>query len=214
MKILFFTIALICTLTVSAQQPDKYTQAMYANMAKVDSAKTVREKLELSNTFERIAKAEKDKWQPYYYAAMLQILRTYEMKGNETQNIDEVLNKADNLLISAEVISPNNSEILCLQSMATSARIPVDYMTRGAQYGQQASEILKKAIKADPSNPRAYLLMGQTTFYTPEFIGGGKDKAKPLIEKSLELFETFKPSSTLDPVWGKPMAQLLLKQYN
>lgn len=212
MKTLFLSIALLFAVSLSAQQTDKYTQTMITNLAKIDSAKTTTQKQELSNTFERIAKAEKDKWQPYYYAAMLQILRTYQMKGYEVKNIDEVLNKADELLISADMISPGNSEILCMQSMAASARISVEPMTRGGSYGMQASEILKKAIAADSENPRAYLLMGQTLFYTPAFVGGGKDKAKPMIEKSLELFKTFKPASTLDPNWGESMAQGLWKK--
>ena len=211
MKTLLLTIALFCSIACLAQA-DKYTAAMTENIAKQDSAKTKDAMLELSNAFERIAKAEKDKWQPYYYAALQQTLRCYQMQGAEAAGIDPELNRADELLAYAEVISPNNSELMCLKSMITTGRMMVDYQERSATYGPKAAQQLTEAIKLNPANPRAYLLLGQNLFHTPSFYGGGKDKAKPLLEKSIELFETFEPATGLDPVWGKPMAVSLLKQ--
>lgn len=210
MRALFITIIISIALSATAQS-DKFTKAMLTNIAKLDSVKTDSEKVELSNQFERIAKAEKDKWQPYYYAAMLQILRTYQMKG---AGVDEVLDNADNLLISAEMVSPDNSELLCLKAMVLTARISVDPQRRGAEYSQKSTDILKKAAKLNPDNPRIYLLMAKNIFHTPAFWGGGKDKAKPVVQKSVELFEKFTPVSEIDPNWGKAMATSLLEQCN
>ena len=64
----------------------------------------------------------------------------------------------------------------------------------------------------NPNNPRAYVLLAQNLFYMPAMFGGGKDKAKPIVEKSVQLFETFEPATELDPAWGKSMAVSLLKQ--
>lgn len=211
MKTLLLSIAILVATTCFAQT-DKYTAAMKQNMDMLDSVKTKEEMLALSNTFERIAKAEKDKWQPYYYAALQQIVRTYHMKGSEVKNIDTELNRADELLAYAEVISPDNSELTCLKSMIATGRMMVDPQERSMIYGPKTTEILKEAIKQNPNNPRAYLLLGQNLFYTPEFFGGGKEKAKPVLEKSVELFKTFKPAGELDPDWGKEMAESLLKQ--
>lgn len=211
MKTLLISIALFCSATCFAQT-DKYIATMKENIAMQDSAKTKEDMLALSNTFERIAKAEKDKWQPYYYAALQQILRCYKMQGPEAKNIDTELNRADELIANAEVISPNNSELICLKSMIATGRMMVDYMERTAIYGPKATALLTEAIKLNPNNPRAYLLLGQNLYYTPSTFGGGKDKAKPVLEKSVQLYETFEPATELDPIWGKAMAASLLKQ--
>ncbi len=211
MKTLLVTIALFVSAACFAQT-DKYTAVMKENIALQDSVKTNEDMLALSNTFERIAKAEKDKWQPYYYAALQQILRCYRMQGSEAKNIDTELNRADELLANAEAISPNNSELLCLKSMIATGRMLVDPMTLSMTYGPKAAQLLTEAIKLDPNNPRAYLLLGQNLFHTPAAFGGGKEKAKPIIEKSVQLFETFEPATELDPIWGKGTAAALLKQ--
>ena len=88
----------------------------------------------------------------------------------------------------------------------------VDYRGHTPIYGPKATELLTQAIKLHPKNPRAYLLLGQFLLYTPSTYGGGKEKAKPVIEKSVQLFETFEPAAELDPTWGKNMAASLLKQ--
>ncbi len=211
MKTLLITIALFCSAACFAQT-DKYIAVMKETIALQDSVKTKEDMLTLSNTFERIAKAEKDKWQPYYYAALQQILRCYRMQGPEAKNIDVELNRADELLANAEVLSPNNSELTCLKSMIATGRMMVDPMTLSQTYGPKASQLLTEAIKQNSNNPRAYLLLGQNLFYTPAMFGGGKEKAKPVIEKSVQLFETFEPATELDPIWGKGMAASLLKQ--
>ncbi|MDR0661469.1 MAG: tetratricopeptide repeat protein [Prevotellaceae bacterium] len=211
MKTLLITIALLCSMA-SFAQTGKYISAMKESIAMQDSVKTKEDMLSLSNMFERIAKAEKDKWQPYYYAALQQILRCYQMQGAEAKNIDVELNRADELLAHAEVISPENSELICLKSMIASGRMMVDYITRTSTYGPKAAQLLTEAIKLNPNNPRAYLLLGQNLFYTPATFGGGKDKAKPILEKSVQLFETFEPATELDPIWGKGMAMSMLKQ--
>jgi hypothetical protein len=64
-------------------------------------------------------------------------------------------------------------------------------------------------MKLDPNNPRLYYLQGMTLFNTPEQFGGGKDKAKPVFEKSVALFKTAQ-SKELYPDWGKDQAEQML----
>jgi hypothetical protein len=115
------------------------------------------------------------------------------------------LNKADSM-------KPNNSEIYALKSQVAGARISVNPMTRGQKYGTESAVLREKAKELDPTNPRPHYLEGTALFYTPAMFGGGKDKAKPAFEKSLKLFETFKPSSSLMPSWGKRSAEYFLKK--
>ena len=88
----------------------------------------------------------------------------------------------------------------------------VDPQSRWQQYGKTSSGYMAKAKELDPTNPRALLLEGQSKFYTPEAFGGGKDVAKPLFEKAIAMYGTFKPASELHPVWGKSTAIYFLAQ--
>jgi hypothetical protein len=47
-------------------------------------------------------------------------------------------------------------------------------------------------------------------FNTPAEYGGGKDKAKPVFQKSVDLFKSFKPKSDLHPKWGQKIAEDML----
>jgi hypothetical protein len=82
------------------------------------------------------------------------------------------------------------------------------------QYSPIAGEALGKAKAIEPTNPRVYYLEGQSLFGTPTQFGGGKDKAKPLFEKSLALFATYKPASALHPTWGKKQTEQMLAKCN
>jgi hypothetical protein len=80
-------------------------------------------------------------------------------------------------------------------------------------YGPQAAEALETAKKLDANNPRVYLLEGQDKYYTPEQYGGSKEEAKVLFEKSKQLFESFKPASSIHPDWGKGTVTYMLSQF-
>jgi hypothetical protein len=56
-------------------------------------------------------------------------------------------------------------------------------------------------------------LEGQDKFYTPEQFGGSKDEAKMLFEKAKQLFDSFKPGSSIHPNWGKGTVTYFLSQY-
>src|SRR5258707_15170039 len=64
-------LALLVSVAACAQS-DKYTQVMQKNITLLDSAKTIDELTGLATTFDRIGDAEKNKWLPYYYAALAQ----------------------------------------------------------------------------------------------------------------------------------------------
>jgi len=49
-------------------------------------------------------------------------------------------------------------------------------------------------------------------FNTPEQFGGGKEKAKPMLEKALSLFNAENPKP-LYPRWGKKQVEDMLAQY-
>ena len=200
MKKLFVVLSIFLLGNANAQ---KFEAAMEKGMIQFKDAKSPEEMLATSAFFERIADAEKDKWLPYYYAAQTQILAAWM---NPKSDKDKVAEKANSLILKAELISANNSEIYCLKQMTAVLQLTVDAMSRWQTYGAIASEAIAKAKEADSSNPRPYVLEGQYLMNVPEAFGGGKAVAKKILEKSLILLENFKPASPFHPNWGKEQA--------
>jgi hypothetical protein len=193
--------ALIAVTALGATaQNARYISAMEKNVAELDTTRDGAKLQNLANNFERIAGAEKSEWLPSYYAAYCYVNMTYSTKGDM---IDTYCDKAEGFIKKADSISPNNSEIYTLKAQIASARISVNPMTRGQKYGTESAELRDKAKELDKTNPRPYYLEGTAYFYTPPMFGGGKDKAKPVFEKALQMYETFKPASSIAPNWGK-----------
>lgn len=208
------TIALLLSLAIScsafSQDNKKYEDAMKRNLVMMDTAMAASTQQLLTNSFERIANAEKNKWLPYYYAAYTATRMIYVM-DDKTQ-VDAVLDKAQGFIDKADSLSPDNSEIYAVKGFVLSGRIMVNPMTRGAQYGPQSGAMLEKAIQLNPENPRPYLLKGTSAFFTPPAFGGGKDKAAVLLQTSLDKYKTFKPADAISPNWGEKRAESLLEQ--
>jgi hypothetical protein len=214
MKQLFLTImaATISTACLLAQS-EKYVTAMKKNIVELDSALTKNTMADLANNFERIATAEKTQWLPYYYAAYCQVMAAFTEQ--DKTKTDAIADKAEAFIKKAEELGGGeNSETCVIKSMIASAHMMVDPQSRWMQYGQASGANIEKAKKMDPTNPRPIYLEGQGKFYMPEAFGGGKAVAKPLFEKALSMFETYKPVADLNPVWGKLSTQYFLSQCN
>ena len=209
MKKKILSALILCFSIAAYAQSDKYVTAMKKNIAMLDSAMQKGNAREISNNFERIGDAEKSQWLPYYYAAYAQILITYTEK--DKSKVDPIADKAEELITKAEALAgKENSEIAVIKSMIATAHMSVDPQSRYMKYGAAANSNIEKAKTLDPTNPRPVYLEGQQKFYTPPAFGGGKDVAKPLFEKALGMFDTFKAESDLHPVWGKPATQYFL----
>lgn len=206
---LLFTLLLVAA--SSFAQSEKYTAAILKNKALLDSAKTSEEFTSVAATFERIGDAEKTQWLPYYYAALANIWKGFT---DNKLNKDEVADKADALIAKAEAIEPKNSEIFLLKSMSSTLHMIVDPMNRWQQYGTAVRENMDAAKQLEPNNPRIYYWEGQNLFGTPPQFGGGKDKAKPLFEKSLQLFASNKPAAEIYPTWGREATRQMLERCN
>ncbi len=204
MKKLVLGFAMLLSLASQAQS-DKYTDAMQKGIAQLNDAKTPDALQAVSASFERIADAEKTQWLPYYYAAIAQDWIGFTDPKADKDKIGE---KANQLLDKAEAIE-KNAEIYCARNMAATIQMLVDPQSRWQTYGTAANAALEKAQQADPQNPRVYYLQGMSLFGKPVAFGGGKDKAKPMFQKSVELFKTFQ-AKPLYPNWGQKEAEAML----
>lgn len=208
MKSIMLPIALLFAVA-SYSQSDKFTKAMEKNLALMDSAKSTNQFNAVADGFERIGDAEKTQWLPYYYAGL-----SLSINGWRDAKLDKDANSARiKTLCDKAAAIYDNAEIYALRNMASTQQMMTDPQTRWQTDGKEAGEALKKGMQKDSLNPRLYYLQGAALFNTPEQFGGGKAKAKPVLEKALQLFnsETVKP---LYPKWGKTQTAEMLAQCN
>lgn len=204
---------ILLTLTISsvAADKEKFHKAMQNTLAQLDSAGSTHETyLQLANKFERIGTAEKEEWLPFYYAAFCYTMSNYSEQDNVKK--DELLDKAQKLVDQANSLKPDDSEIHVLKGWILSARIAIDPRTRGMKYGGESSDMLERAKKLNPENPRYYYMKGNSYFYTPPMFGGSKTKAKEMYQTALQKFDSFKPESDIHPHWGRKQTEMMLKK--
>ncbi len=204
-------------LTVTFAQSEKYTKAMEALVPVIDTSRDHAALIDLSNSFERIANAEKTQWLPFYYAALANINAGYSFTmdggfGDKSADIDPLADKAEELLNKAETLSKDNSEIWVVKKMLASVRMMGNPMARFQEYGPIATAALETAKKLNADNPRVYLLEGQDLFFTPEQFGGDKQEAKKRFETTISKFEIHKAESRVHPNWGLGQAKYFLSE--
>ena len=194
-KTIFILTAILVASFSFAQMPEKFVKAMEANVARIDTAKTVQDWVDITAAFERIAEAEKNQWLPYYYVALGNVMSGTlsigdNMFGNNTDKTDPKADAAEKALNKAISLSKETSETWVIKKMIISLRMLGDVMSRAMTAMSEATAALDNAKKLDANNPRIYILEGQDKYFTPEQYGGSKDEAKILFEKAQKLFET------------------------
>jgi hypothetical protein len=191
---------------VSAQS-EMYEKAMKENLGKMSDWSESPQSL--TTAFEQIAAAEKTQWLPYYYAAYSAIVQSFTQSDAGMK--DKTLDQAQVNLDAAVKLNPDISECMVLQGFLYVGRIQADPSNRGAEYSMKANESFDKAIEANPANPRGYYMKGVTVLNTPDFFGGGKEPAKPILTEAKEKFGSFVKSSPFSPDWGKQDCQTQLE---
>ncbi|ABQ07913.1 MULTISPECIES: hypothetical protein [Flavobacterium] len=155
---------------------------------------------EASALFERIAAAEKNSYLPNYYIALINTTAVFTEK--DKTKIDLLLTKAQDALDVEFIKDQNNAELYVLQALIYTGYVVADPMTNGMKYSGKVMEAYAKAKAIDPNNPRA--VFGEADYQ----LGGAKwtgVDTKPLcaqVDKSIELFATFKPATPFSPKWG------------
>ncbi len=196
----------------SFAQSDKYMGAMKKSLSTVDEAmKDVSTINSLADGMERIAKAEKTQWLPYYYAAFFKTSAAFRSE-NLADEGDQVADAANRLLDIADSLSPNNSEISTVRAMVTTVKMMVDPQGRYMTMGQDIEKNLQAAMKQDPTNPRPYYFKGTSLQRTPEMFGGGCDAASKFLSTAKEKYMVAKPASEISPNWGMEETMKAIKE--
>jgi hypothetical protein len=164
---------------------------------------------EASDLFERIASAEKENWLPNYYVALVNT--TIAFKTKDKDQIDALLTKAQIALDNELNKDSNNAELLVMQAMIHTAWITFDPMTNGMKLSGKVMELYGKAEAIAPNNPRVVFSKAEFEMGSAQFFGTDTKSICAQIEKSIELFATFKPQNVFSPKWGAERAKEVAK---
>ena len=208
MKTINTILLMLLTIAVFAND-EKYVEQMGKQIQNVYTAKTIEDLQTAVNTFNRIANAEKSKWEPYYYSAFGNIMMA--TRTNEAAKMDSYLDQALASVEKGKALAPSESELIALEGFVHMIRITVDPAVRGQQYSGLSMQTFGKALAINPNNPRAMALMAQMQYGTAQFFGSPTTEACGVAAKALTLFNSEKPENPITPAWGKEMAEDLLK---
>jgi plasmid maintenance system killer protein len=214
-KLIFSVTTLILAMSFSYAQ-SKYQDALKNAVAALENAKTAKDYQRLSSDFEKLAGDPNTDWLAPYYAAYCnaKIGWLYKDGGDKiepfAQKAEQHINTAITYIDSATQ-KKELSEIYAVMSMINRARVFVNPMTYGRQYGPVAYNYIQKSKLANPQNPRAGWLEGWDKFSTPKMYGGDKAKAREILESAMNQLSAEKPAANY-PHWGKAEIESLLNQ--
>ena len=209
MKTLLILSFLVYFWTNASAENSTFDTAVMQTIDRLHQASSIEEVLSCVSQLERMAMAEPKRWEAHYYLAYARIMLSFrESDGEKT---DQILDRAELDIEKAQEVGADPSELNALQAYLYQGRIQVNSF-RGMKYSGMAAESLEKAIRLNPSNPRAHLLMGMNVFHTPSMFGGGAKKALPHFEKAMACFEGAPVASTLHPHWGRELAQDMVEE--
>jgi hypothetical protein len=210
---LFSMVAILIIMVEPVNANDtRYLEAMQKSIQSVYSAKSIDELQSAVNSLERIASAEKVRWEPYYYMSFAFILMANQEQ--DAARKDAYLDQAHAAIEKASAIKANESEIVALIGFIHMIRVTVDPASRGAQYSGLAMQAFGKATTLNPENPRALTLTAQMQHGTAKFFGSPVTEACATLNLALQKFDTYKSDNPLAPQWGREMAMGLKKVCN
>ena len=156
---------------------------------------------EAANLLERIANAEPENWLPPYHIALLKARTSFSMKDKSMQEAQ--IKSAEDFIVDADVLSPNNSEIYVVKAMINVAKIASNPMVNGAALSAPTSALYQKAIALDETNPRAHSGLAEFEMGGARFFKQDLSPFCQRLQESIILYDAFKPTNKFSPNWGK-----------
>jgi hypothetical protein len=204
---LFSTLLLVCITGSVMAQGDRFIAAMQPHIHTVYTADTVPPLRNAVNALERIAAAEKTRWEPYYYASFGYVMMMNHEKDKGQK--DQYLDLASKALAQASALAPQESEVVALEGFIYMMRLSVDPAARGQKFATLASQTFGRAVALNPENPRALALQAQMQYGMAQFFGSSTAEACATARAAMEKFATFRPVNALAPQWGQSLAEKL-----
>lgn len=165
---------------------------------------------EATALFERIAVAEKTSWLPNYYIGLINALEALNPKNKE--NMTGLLAKSNAAVDSELEKNPNNAELIVVKCLAMTALLASDPMTYGMTMSPKIAGLYIKAGMIAPQNPRVVLNKARFDLGGAKWTGADTKKLCADVERSRELFATFKPETPFSPSWGADQVDQALRE--
>ena len=165
--------------------------------------------VEASNLFERIANAEPDNWLPPYYAAQINIVKSFGEA--DVDLLTAQLKKAQDLINDATAISKDNPEILVLQALLHTAWVAYDGARFGPTLSGKVVALYAQAEQLAPENPRVVYCKAEWGMGGARFFGQDTTPFCKDLERAIVLFANFKPETEFSPDWGKGRVEQVLE---
>jgi hypothetical protein len=196
----------------AAPAAGSYAALLGATITQVMRTGDAAELQALAAKLERAATVAPADWLPRYYQAYALVISVFQSQQDGDAK-DALLDRAEAALAQARQLKGDDSELLTLQAYAYQAQLGISPMLRSMKYSRLVSEAVAQAKKANPANPRAYLVGANNVYYTPSMFGGGAEPAKPLYEEAKAKYAAFHPATPLVPNWGQDQLLGRLKKY-
>ena len=201
MRVLLVFAVIALNFSPSFSQSEADSVMYHKGLILLNNAKTTENYLESAFYFETLSREFPTQWLVPYYAALSYILASRE--ALVTKYRDDLLDKAQILVDKSFLLKPGEPELFVLHAFLYQVRLLTDPKNRAMNLSQKADGMLKKAISADSTNPRAYFLLANNTYYTPAVFKGGPKNALPVFLKARDKFRTHKPDLSFMPQWGE-----------
>jgi tetratricopeptide (TPR) repeat protein len=202
-RLITILVLMVCSTLIAQTQYDQGMQKAFGLWKEGRNS-------EAAALFERISSAEKDNWLPSYYVALINTIQAFE--AQDKKQISALLEKAQAAQDNADMISPNNPELMVTQALIHTAWIVYDPMANGMTMSGKANALYNKALAIAPDNPRVVLNKAEFDMGSAAYFGKDTKPMCAQVERAISLFATFKPESAYHPKWGLERAQEVLKQ--
>jgi len=146
----------------------------------------------------------------FYYVALADYrLATFHLGAGNSAEADRFVTEGEQYLVKAMETDPDFGESFSLYGYVLGLEVAL-HQERAMEVGINSMAKMDEGIAKAPDNPRVYYLKGTYLTYVPEEYGGGLERAVPLLEKAVSLFEKESVQDEIRPSWGREEALAFL----
>jgi Tfp pilus assembly protein PilF len=163
---------------------------------------------EAKSLFEKEVETNTENWLPNYYLALIHTEEAFENRNDQVK-LKSLLETAQKFQDKANNLQPKNAEVIIVQAMIHTGWVIYNPMVYGRELSEVIEHLYHKANNLEPNNPRVVLQKTQFEIGKAQYFGQDITMYCEELAKSIELFSTFKPVSSLHPSWGLKQANKL-----